>query len=110
LFKKTVGFVVVSILVSSVAGCGAPQGADFIGHWDNGDSKTPYTLDIKQSNGVYHIDQTYKTIFSKEINRDKMEAVPLSNEVLEIKDFGGGSMRLENNHLYFDDQEYTKSK
>jgi hypothetical protein len=110
MFKKILSFVAVSVLVSGVAGCGAPQGADFIGHWEGRDSDTPYSLDIKQSNGIYHVDQAFKTIFSKDINRIKMEAVPLSSEVLEVRDLAGGSMRLENNHLYFDGQEYTKTK
>jgi hypothetical protein len=110
MFKKILGFVAVSVVVSGVAGCGAPQGADFIGHWEGGTSKAPYKLDIKESGGVYHVDQEFKTIFSLEVERNKLEAVPLSNEVLEVRDLAGGSMRLENNHLYFDGQEYTKKK
>lgn len=109
MFASVRNAVVIAFISIVVAGCSA-KGSAFEGHWHAGTSEAPYTLDIRYSKGLYHVDQSYKTIFSDEAYNTKFEATPLSDEVLEVQDEGGTtSMRLENGHLYFDDQEYTKS-
>ena len=110
--KKLSSVVVLGFCVAVVAGCDSQKGKDFEGHWTAGTAKAPLTLDIKYSGGVYHVDQTYKTIFTgDELYRNKLEATPLSEEVLEIRDGAGStSMRLEKGHIFFDSEEYTKAQ
>lgn len=106
------GFVIVGFCAIGLVGCDSQNGKNFEGHWQSGTASAPLTLDIKYSKGIYHVDQTYKTIFSgDELFKNKLEATPLSEEVLEVRDGAGSTnMRLENGHLYFDNEEYTKSQ
>jgi uncharacterized lipoprotein YehR (DUF1307 family) len=111
MFKKIFVLVAASILVVGINGCDSQKGTAFEGHWEGGTQKAPVTLDIKYSKGVYHVDHSYKTIFMDKPTNVKLEATAMSDEVLKVSEgFGGLNMRLENGHLYFDNQKYNKPK
>lgn len=94
-----------------VAGCGAPKGAGFEGSWKQKTEEKPSSLVIKRDGNIYHIDYTTNNPWLQEYENKKLEASVVSDSVLTIEgSMGLANLRLENGHVFFDDEEFIKSK
>ncbi len=111
MLRKMVAALALTSIAAIVSGCGGPKGAAFEGHWTGGTEKQPASLDIKYDDGVFHIDHKQKSFYFDEFNTNKWEATALSDNVLSI-DLGvvKRSLRLENGHLFLNNEEFNKAK
>jgi len=95
----------------ALSGCGAPKGSGFEGEWKQNAEKTPSSLLIKREGNIYHVDYTSNNPWLQEYESKKLEATVVSDSVLTIQgSMGTANLRLENNHIFFDDEEFIKSK
>lgn len=105
--KKSIIFFGAGIFTLLV-GCGADKGAAFIGHWTevNGKTDKPMTLDISYDGEVFHVDKKYNFLGLDFEN--KLDGKAESDFTLG---FNGGmvTMRLQNNNIFFEGRELSKS-
>ncbi|KFF42179.1 hypothetical protein JH25_27830 [Pseudomonas sp. BRG-100] len=119
MLKKILCAIGVVLLITLVSGCNNDKGSDFVGRWSSGnhDAKglapPSYYLDIKRDNDIYHVDvqaNIYDFISGgRKITSKKYEAKAESETVLSM--MGGMlTMRLENERLFFGNDEFIKLK
>lgn len=103
--------LVISVF-SMLTGCGGDKGSGFIGHWVGQAAASRSFLDIKFSEGIYHIDVSYPDpVTGNKLEVNKLEAVAASETVLLIHaPLGDVSMRLEGDTVALEDQVFKKSK
>jgi len=110
MLKKVSVIAVVFALTSALSGCNEPDGSAFQGHWVGKDSRNASVLDIKYSDGVYHIDNHYRNTWLAKDEVNRLEATASAKDVLVIKTaLGSVNMRLEDGKLLFENKEYEKT-
>lgn len=102
------GAVFGVLLFTLLAGCGADNPKNFVGHWVevNGSDQKPMTLDISYENDVFHIDEK-KNLFGKDFE-SKLEGTADSETTISAKG-GAVTMRLEKDRLLYKGRELIKS-
>ncbi|EEE2004220.1 hypothetical protein CI266_004630 [Salmonella enterica subsp. enterica serovar Kotte] len=116
----TLAIIIASVLLS---GC-KDKGEEFIGKWKSvnpRNEKIITTIDIKRSGDIFHIDvENQRPDFfdgkNIAVTHKKFEAKAESEDVLSLINvpnlaaFGGNTLRLENNTIYFSKDTFNKVK
>lgn len=107
--KYTVKLAVI-LICATIAGC-KEKGKDFEGRWNSANSTVNSSLVIVKSDGVFHIDHLYKDTWLNKDKVNKMEAVAISDDVLEIRTaLGSVNIRKNGDRISFENKDYVKQQ
>ena len=103
--------LIVPCLLAVLAGCGGPSGNGFEGKWTQKTKEKPSSLIVHKEGEVFHIDYTYNSPQIDEYHTKKLEATAVSDSVLTlVGGMGSVNLRLQEGHIYFQDEEYIKAE
>lgn len=121
MFKQIGYFCGVFAFVGIISGCSSEKGLDFVGRWTSGNedgvalSPPTYIIDIKKKDEIFHVDMEITSFdFMKggrKKTHKKLEGKAESETVLSVT--GAPvvlNMRLEGERMFFDGNEFIKSK
>jgi hypothetical protein len=103
--------LVLPCVIAFVAGCGGPSGSGFEGKWTQKTDEKPSTLLLHKEGEIFHVDYTYNSPQIDEYHTKKLEATIVSDSVLSVVGgMGSVNFRLQDGHIYFQDDEYVRAE
>lgn len=121
MFKRIGYFCGALAIVGIISGCSGEKGSAFVGRWSSGNedgvalSPPTYIIDIKKNDEIFHVDMEITSFDFMKGGRKKtlkkLEGKAESETVLSVTGAPISlNMRLEGGRMFFDGNEFIKSK